>query len=115
MFSLNDSQKFYLYIKPADMRKSFNGLSGLVRMAMRKNPLSGDIFIFINKRRDMMKLLHWQPGGFMLYFKRLEKGTFEIPKQEKQEEEIKISYTKLVMIISGITVKNTGKRKRFSK
>ena len=79
MFALTDSQKFYLYTKPADMRKSFNGLSGLIVRAMQKNPLSGEIFIFINKKRDMMKLLHWQNGGFMLYFKRLEKGTFEIP------------------------------------
>lgn len=115
MFALTDSQKFYLYTKPADMRKSFNGLSGLVIRAMQKNPISGEVFIFINKKRDMMKLLHWQSGGFMLYFKRLEKGTFEIPKHEKQEDEIRISYTKLAMIISGISVKNISKRKRFSK
>ena len=115
MFALNDSQKFYLYSKPTDMRKSFNGLYGLIVRAMQKNPLSGDVYIFINKRRDMMKILHWQHGGFMLYFKRLEKGTFEIPKQENKDEEIKISYTKLAMIISGISVKNLKKRKRFSK
>ncbi|RLD54464.1 MAG: IS66 family insertion sequence hypothetical protein [Bacteroidetes bacterium] len=115
MFALTDSQKFHLYTKPADMRKSFNGLSGLVRTGFQKNPLSGEVFIFINKKRNMMKILHWQNGGFLLYFKRLEKGTFEILKQEKHDDEIKISYTKLAMIISGISVKNICKRKRFSK
>ncbi len=111
MFALTESQKFFLYVKPADMRKSFNGLSGLVRTAMHKNPVSNEIFIFINKKRDMMKLLHWQPGGFVLYFKRLEKGTFEIPKSEG--DKVEISYTKLAMIIAGISVQNTKKRKRF--
>ena len=115
MFSLTDSQKFYFYTKPTDMRKSFNGLSGLVRTGFQKNPLSGEVFIFINKKRNMMKILHWQQGGFMLYFKRLEKGTFEIPKHKKNRDEITISYTKLAMIISGISVKNISKRKRFSK
>ena len=115
MFALSESQKFFIYSKPADMRKSFDGLSGLVRSGFQKNPLSGEVFIFINKRRNMMKLLHWQHGGFVLYFKRLESGTFEIPKHENQEDEIKISYTKLAMIISGISVKNVKKRKRFSK
>ncbi|MEA1937088.1 MAG: IS66 family insertion sequence element accessory protein TnpB [Patescibacteria group bacterium] len=115
MFALNDSQKFYLYSKPTDMRKSFDGLSGLVRSGLQKNPLSGEIFIFINKRRNMIKILNWQQGGFVLYFKRLEKGTFEIPKQEKNENEIRISYTKLAMIVAGISVKNICKKKRFSK
>lgn len=60
-----------------------------------------------------MKILHWQPGGFVLYFKRLEKGNFEIPKSEK--DEILISQTELAMIISGISVGNIQKRTRFSK
>ncbi len=113
MFSLNDSQKFYLYGKPTDMRKSFNGLSGLVRIGMQGNPLSGEVFIFINKKRNMIKLLHWQSGGFVLYFKRLEKGTFKIPKS--QQNSITISYTELAMIIAGIWVKTIQKNKRFSK
>ncbi len=115
MFALNESQKFFLYTKSTDMRKSFDGLSGLVRSGFQKNPFSGEVFIFINKRRTMMKVLHWQQGGFLLYFKRLEKGTFEIPKHKNPTDEIEISYTKLAMIISGISVKNISKRKRFSK
>ncbi len=113
MFALTESQKYYLYAKPADMRKSFNGLSGLVRTGLQKNPLSGEVFIFINKRRNMMKLLHWQTGGFVLYYKRLEEGTFELLKSEQKE--ISISYTKLAMLVAGISVQSIQKRKRFTK
>ena len=103
MFALNDSQKFYFYEKSTDMRKGFDGLSGLVRTGMQRNPISGEIFIFVNKRRNMMKLLHWQAGGFVLYFKRLEEGTFKIPKNNQKS--ILISYTELSMIIAGIWTK----------
>ena len=113
MFALNDSQKFYFYEKSADMRKGFNGLSGLVRTGMQRNPLSGEIFIFVNKRRNMMKLLHWQAGGFVLYFKRLEEGTFKMPKSNQNQ--IQISYTELSMIIAGIWTKTIQKNKRFTK
>ena len=95
------------------MRKGFNGLSGLVRTGMQRNPLSGEIFIFVNKKRNMMKLLHWQAGGFVLYFKRLEAGTFKIPKNH--EKTILISYTELSMIIAGIWTKTIQKNKRFTK
>ena len=113
MFALTDSMLFYLRRPPTDMRKSFNGRSGIVRSGMRRSPVSGEVFIFINKKRNMMKILHWQPGGFVLYFKRLEKGTFEIPKSDG--DEIAISQAELAMIISGISVGNIQKRKRFSK
>ena len=113
MFALNDSQKFYFYEKSTDMRKGFDGLSGLVRTGMQRNPISGEIFIFVNKRRNMMKLLHWQAVGFVLYFKRLEKGTFKIPKSNQKA--IQISYTELSMIIAGIWIKTIQKNKRFTK
>lgn len=58
------------------MRKSFDGLSGIVRSELGGDPLSDDAFVFLNKRRNRLKLLHWEPGGFALYYKRLEKGTF---------------------------------------
>jgi len=111
MFALTESYRFYLYTKPTDMRKSFDGLSGLVINGMNRNPLSGDVYIFVNKKRNLMKLLHFTFGGFVLYYKRLEKGTFQINFYDKTE----ISYTQLTMIIAGIEVQNIRKRKRFSK
>ncbi|MCP3926136.1 MAG: IS66 family insertion sequence element accessory protein TnpB [Desulfobacterales bacterium] len=110
---MNDSQKFYFYAKPTDMRKSFNSLSGLVRSSMYRNPVSGEVFIFINKRRNMLKILNWQSGGFVLYFKRLEAGTFKAP--QTNENQLKISYAELSMIVAGIWTNTIQKKHRFSK
>jgi len=74
MFALSSTNKFHLYSEPTDMRKSFDGLSGLIRDSLGRNPLNGEVFMFINKRRDKIKLLHWQGISFTLYYKRLEKG-----------------------------------------
>ena len=79
MFSLNDSMRYWLYTEPTDMRKSFHTLSGVVRDRMGRNPLDGDVYIFINRNRNRMKLLHWEPGGLVLYPKMLERGTFGRP------------------------------------
>ena len=114
MFSLSQSHKFFLCTKPTDMRKSFDALSLIVRTGMNRNPLSGEVFIFINRRHNLMKLLNWQKGGFVLYYKRLEQGTFEIPFADSSGSQIKISHTELAMIITGISLKNMRKRKRFS-
>jgi len=73
MFSLNERHQYYLYESSTDMRKGFDGLSGLVRNELDKNPLSGDVYIFINRGRNRMKLLVWEEGGFVLYYKRLER------------------------------------------
>ena len=94
------------------MRKSFDGLSGLVQNTLGCNPCNGDVFIFINKRRDKIKLLHWQGISFILYYKRLEKGTFELPLYDSTVGSIALDYAKLVMIIDGLSIQNIQKRKR---
>ena len=113
MFALSSDNHFHLYSKPTDMRKSFDGLSGLVQNQLGRNPSGGDVFIFINKRRDKIKLLHWQGNSFVLYYKRLEKGTFELPKYDKSVGSIVLDYPKIVMIIDGLSIKNIHKRKRY--
>jgi transposase len=95
------------------MRKSFDGLSGLVQNTLGCNPCNGDVFIFINKRRDKIKLLHWQGISFILYYKRLEKGTFELPLYDSTVGSIALDYAKLVMIIDGLSIQNIQKRKRY--
>ena len=74
MFSLNDSMRYMLYNQPADMRKSFNGLSGIVTNAMCERLRSGDVFIFVNASRNMMKMLRQEEGGLVLYAIRLDMG-----------------------------------------
>ena len=114
MFSLNEGHRYYLYQDPADMRKGFDGLSGLVRNELGQNPLSGDVFVFINKGRNRMKLLVWEEGGFVLYYKRLERGRFELPKMETADRSAVISWQKLMLIVKGIDLQSVRRRKRFS-
>lgn len=102
-----------MYSQPTDMRKSFDGLSGMIQNTLESNPCNGTVFIFINKRRDKIKLLHWQGISFTLYYKRLEKGTFELPEYDPQVGRIVLSYTQIVMLIDGLTIKNIHKRKRY--
>jgi transposase len=114
MFTLSSGNKFHLYSQPTDMRKSFDGLSGLIHNTLGSNPCSGDVFIFINRRRDKIKLLHWQGISFTLYYKRLEEGTFEVPIYEPEVGSIVLSYTQIVMLVDGLTIKNINKRKRYT-
>jgi transposase len=95
------------------MRKSFDGLCGLVSGRLCKDPRSGDIFIFINKKRTLVKLLRWEPGGFVLFYKRLERGTFEIPMSKDTGLAQPLEYGQLAMMITGFSLKYTKKRRRF--
>jgi len=79
MFSLNDSMRYWLYSEPTDMRKSFFSLSGIVTNLMEKDIDSGDVFIFLNKARTRIKLLHMESGGLVLYSKMLDGDTFARP------------------------------------
>jgi transposase len=96
------------------MRKSFDGLSGIIRNELGGNPCSGDVFIFINRTRNKIKLLHWQGIGFTLYYKRLEEGSFELLEYDPQVGSITLSYSQIVMLVDGLSIKNIQKRKLFS-
>jgi transposase len=114
MFTLSTSNRFHLYSQPTDMRKSFDGLAGVVQNTLGSNPLNGDVFIFINRRRDKIKLLNWQGVSFTLYYKRLEEGTFEVPTYDPQVGSITLSYAQMVMLVDGLTIKNIVKRKSYN-
>jgi len=114
MFALSTTHRFLLYGQPTDMRKSFDGLSGLVQNNLERNPCNGEVFIFINKPRNKVKLLHWTGVGYTLYYKRLEEGTFELPQYDSVAKSIALSYTQMVMLIDGISIVNIHRRKRFS-
>ena len=79
MFALTPSMSYYLCPHAVDMRKGIYSLYQLVKSDMGRNPLSGEVFLFLGKTRGMIKILHWQKDGFILYTKKLEKGTFEVP------------------------------------
>ena len=109
MFALSSSLRFYLYDGHCDMRKSFDGLCGLVISGMNRSPISGEVFVFLNRKRTHIKLLHWEHGGFVLYYKRLERGTFSPP----QPDDFEISWSDLVLMIEGIQVVKSIHKKRY--
>ncbi len=96
------------------MRKSFNGLSGLVLDHKEQSNCSDLVYIFVNRRRDKVKILQWKSNGFMLYYKRLEEGTFKFPKYEIEVSLVNLSYTEMIMLIDGISIVNLNKHKRYS-
>jgi transposase len=100
MFSLNKSRVF-VYKAPVTMLTSFDGLSGLISNHLKQDPLSGDAFVFINNRRTKLKILRWESNGFVMIYKRLEKGTFENPAAVIDDNYLPISHTRLVKIITG--------------
>jgi transposase len=113
MFGLNQGLRFYLYNAPTDMRKSFDGLSGLIQNNTDYNLLSGDVFVFVNRMRNKMKLLRWEHGGFILYYKRLERGTFEASQDFEHQITKKLDYSTLVMMVNGISTRNIKYLKRY--
>lgn len=94
------------------MRKSFHGLSGLVRNELNREPTSGDVFVFLNRNRTHLKLLHWERGGFVLYYKRLERGSFTPP--VIREDQTSFTWLQLVLMIEGITVEKSVQKLRYS-
>ena len=113
MFALTNQNIFYLYRNATDMRMGFDSLCGIVQNELNRNPASGDVFIFINKPRNRIKLLHWERGGYLLYYKRLETGTFDLPEFDSRTKDFCIAWHQLVMLIEGISFKNLKTKKRM--
>ena len=113
MFALTPHHRFYFYSETCDMRKGINGLSGLVRNEMDSDPLSGDVYVFINRSRNLMKLLIFEGDGYLLYSKRLSAGRFQ-NRRSGQNGQLLISYQELQLMIGGIDLNSIKKRKRFS-
>lgn len=114
MIGLTSHHKYHLYSACADMRKGFDGLSGLISQKLNRDPMDGDVYIFLNRRRDRMKLLVWEKGGYMLYYKRLEQGTFELPEASSQTTHICLEWDTLVFMIQGISLQKIVRKKRYN-
>lgn len=113
MLSFSSQQRYFLYRGATDMRKGFNGLIGLVRNHISHELLSGDVFIFLNKRRDRIKLLVWDRNGFIVWYKVLEQGTFELPAAES--DALEMSWTDIQLLLEGIEINSVKRLKRYQK
>ena len=112
MLSLPSAVKIYLCKGPTDMRRSFDSLAMMVRAIIKQNPLSGYLFVFRNKRGNCLKLLYWDRDGYAIWYKRLEKGTFNIP--VNITEDWCLEHHQLSMMLEGIEFTGIKRKKRFS-
>jgi transposase len=108
VLSLTAATRIYLYRGATDMRRSFNGLSGMVRQHFSADLLSGNVFVFVNRRKTLVKLLYFETGGMAIWMKRLERGTFQMPQGPAGEAEL--SAAELSMLLEGITPLRINRR-----
>ena len=113
MLHLDASTKYFWFNGPADFRKGFDGLCGLVKEHLRTDVTDGGIFIFLNRRRNAIKLLKWEGDGLSIYHKRLEQGVFEEPKKSADGKQIIIDSDQLSLILQGIRLSSVVRNKRF--
>ena len=114
MLTLPSSVKIFIYSQPADMRSGFNRLSMLTESFMQKDPFSGHLFVFFNKEGVKCKILFWDRTGFVIWYKRLEEGTFEkLPCENKPSIEVDVA--KLTWILEGIDLLKARRRKRYER
>jgi transposase len=113
MFGLSAAVRFYLATKPADMRKSFDGLAALASGSLALDPLSGHLFVFVNKRRDRIKILYWDRDGMAVWAKRLERGTFRVPAAASGR--VEMTTAELAALLAGIDLNTARRRVRYSR
>ena len=111
MLSAVSTVPIFLCTQPTDLRKGFDGLSGIVRGAFGADPLDGSLYLFVNRRRDRIKILHFDGSGYWLYYKLLEAGTFEVIASEGTC--VQIDSTQLAMLLGGVSWVGARRRKRY--
>ncbi|MDP6424753.1 MAG: IS66 family insertion sequence element accessory protein TnpB [Planctomycetota bacterium] len=112
MLTLPSTVQIFISVDPVDLRKGFNGLSAIVREVMRKDPLSGHLFCFINRRRDRAKILLFDRGGYWIFYRRLERGTFK-PPQPADELYVQMEAPELSLLLEGIDLAGAKRRPRW--
>ena len=112
MQGLPHGAKINFCSQPVDFRKGFDGLSGIVESVFDMHVLDGHLFLFVNRRRDRIKALWWEPGGLTLWYKRLEQGTFEIPRADEGQFHVTIDATQLAMLIGGVPLASARRRRK---
>lgn len=116
MLTISPAVKIFLYADVADLRRGYDGLASIVENAMEEDPLSGHIYIFLNRRRNRIKLLYWAIDGFAIWMKRLERGSFELVHPESPDtKRVQITASQLSLILEGIELSSVRRRKRYQR
>lgn len=114
MLSIAAGTRIFVAAGATDMRKGFDGLQGIVAGVLEQDPLCGHLFLFVNRRRDKLKILYWDGDGLAIWYKRLEQGTFQMPRIADDRKSAEIRSEELTMLLRGIDYSNLRRRKRFS-
>ena len=107
--------RIYLCTSPTDMRKGFDTLAALVKEFLGQDPLSGHLFLFVGRGKDRLKMLYWYTDGFALWYKRLEEGTFRMPRVRTEDASVELKASELAMLLEGIDLKSIKRSKRFER
>jgi transposase len=111
--------RIYLCVQPADMRRGFDTLAAAVKEFLKHDPFSGNLFLFVGRGKDRLKILYWDKDGFALWYKRLEEGAFKLPAVKSAAEagaaSVELKATELAMLLEGIDLKSIKRSKRFSR
>jgi transposase len=113
MLALAPSVPIYLHTEPVDMRKSFDGLYGIIKNDFSRDVRDGGLFMFLNLRRNRIKLLYWDTDGIAIWMKRLERGCFQRPLRAHDGKHVVVSPAELQWILTGIELESVRKRKRY--
>jgi transposase len=115
MIALPPQVRVFLYREPTDMRKSFNGLVALTEAELKQDPLSGNLFVFLNRRRERVKILYWGQTGFCIWYQQLQKGTYQLPDHESlgEQDMLEVTRSQLSLILDGIDLASARQRPRF--
>jgi len=115
--SLDDSSaaRIWLAVAPADMRCSFDRLAEMAQSVTDQNPLSGHLFLFRSRHGDRLKILYWDKDGYALWYKRLEEGTFKLPRIEQGKSSVELRGSELAMLLDGIDLRSIKRVKRYQR
>lgn len=121
MLTISRTTRVFLSTEPTDMRKGFDGLFALVERVIREDPFSGHLFVFRNQRRDRLKVLWWDRDGLAIFYKRLERGSYEFPTDRTRKgssgdsQRLEIRADELALLLEGIDLASVKRRPRYQR
>ncbi len=113
MLTLPPAVRVYLATEPVDLRKSIDGLSAIVRNHWASDVYSGHLYVFVSRKRDRVKVLFWDRSGFVVYYKRLERGRFRVRHVPEQAHSVQLEATELAMLLDGIDYRRVRRSARW--
>jgi transposase len=113
VLSFSPGIQVFMAVEPVDMRKSFDGLSAAVQTVFARNVLEGHLFLFLNRRRDLVKCLWWDRDGLAIFAKRLERGSFEMPRHDAPTKQLHLDAMQLALLLGGVQLDSVKRRPRY--